>query len=62
MQQMLGNSEAMQGILNSPATQSMLRNLSENPDLVSNMIQNNPLLAQKLLALEAPKIEKTKEN
>ena len=62
MQQMLGNSEAMQGILNSPATQSMLRNLSENPDLVSNMIQNNPLLAQKLLALEAPKIEKTKES
>ena len=62
MEQMLGNSEAMQGILNSPATQSMLRNLSENPDLVSNMIQNNPLLAQKLLALEAPKIEKTKES
>ena len=45
MQQITSNPELMQGMLNSPQTQAMLRSLSENPDLAANMIGNNPLLA-----------------
>ena len=45
MQQMTGNPELMQGLLNSPQTQAMMRTLSENPDLAASMIGNNPLLA-----------------
>merc|ERR1719278_1397739 len=45
MQQITSNPELMQGMLNSPQTQSMLRSLSENPDLAASMIGNNPLLA-----------------
>jgi len=45
MQQMTQNPELMQGMLNSPQTQAMMRSLTENPDMAANMIGNNPLLA-----------------
>ena len=45
MQQMTQNPELMQGMLNAPQTQAMMRSLTENPDMAANMIGNNPLLA-----------------
>merc|ERR1719211_799348 len=42
---MTQNPELMQGMLNAPQTQAMMRSLTENPDMAANMIGNNPLLA-----------------
>jgi len=45
MQQLMGNPELMQSMLNSPMTQSIMRSMFENPELAANMMENNPLLS-----------------
>jgi len=45
MQQMIENPQVMQSIMNTPYFQSTLQAMTSNPNMASNLLSNNPLLA-----------------